>query len=199
MASGLLVDYLGHGNIADRPASPSLFTGAIGVWWSDDTSALSIWDGSGWNSMGGTGDVVGPGASTDNALARFDSTTGKLIQNSVVLLTDLGEISAYLAHINFQTGTTYTVLSSDAGKVIDHFNAGAITTTLPNNMPVGWSCTYVQSGAGQVTFSAASGATIRNRQSHTKIAGQWGEAVLHVRANSGGSAAEYVLGGDTSA
>ena len=30
----------------------------------------------------GTGDVVGPGSSTDNAIARFDLATGKLIQNS---------------------------------------------------------------------------------------------------------------------
>ena len=28
------------------------------------------------------GDLVGPAASTDNALARFDGTTGKLIQDS---------------------------------------------------------------------------------------------------------------------
>lgn len=38
----------------------------------------------------GTGDVVGPASSTDNALVRFDSTTGKLIQNSTVVLGDTG-------------------------------------------------------------------------------------------------------------
>ena len=42
---------------------------------------------------GGTGDVVGPGSATDNALARFDTTTGKLIQNGVGVLTDTGELS----------------------------------------------------------------------------------------------------------
>ena len=41
---------------------------------------------------GGSGDVVGPGAATDNALARFDMTTGKLIQNSVNPVSDAGEI-----------------------------------------------------------------------------------------------------------
>jgi hypothetical protein len=35
-----------------------------------------------------SGDVVGPSSATDNALARFDSTTGKLIQNSVVIVAD---------------------------------------------------------------------------------------------------------------
>lgn len=200
MASGLLVDYLGHGNIAARPVAPTLFAGSIGLWWSDDTSAFSLWDGSTWHTIGGgggSGDVVGPASSVDNSLPRFDGTTGKLLQGSGFLLSDLDEVSGYRGNVNLQTGTTYTVVAADTGKVIDHANAGGITVTLPNNMPVGWCCTYVQSGAGQVTFSAASGATLRNRQSHTKIAGQWGMAVLEVRANSGGSAAEYVLGGDT--
>ena len=39
---------------------------------------------------GGSGDVTGPASSTDNAVARFDSTTGKIIQNSGVVINDLG-------------------------------------------------------------------------------------------------------------
>ena len=39
---------------------------------------------------GGAGDVVGPGASTDNALARFHLATGKIIQNSNAILNDAG-------------------------------------------------------------------------------------------------------------
>jgi hypothetical protein len=39
-----------------------------------------------------SGDVVGPAAATDNAVARFDGATGKLIQNSVVIISDLGDI-----------------------------------------------------------------------------------------------------------
>lgn len=41
----------------------------------------------------GTGDVVGPTGATDEAVARFDTTTGKLIQNSVVTISDLGLVS----------------------------------------------------------------------------------------------------------
>ncbi len=40
----------------------------------------------------GTGDVVGPASATDNAIARYNSTTGKLIQNSLVTIDDLGNI-----------------------------------------------------------------------------------------------------------
>lgn len=42
---------------------------------------------------GGSGDVVGPSSATDNAIARFDSTTGKLLQNSLVTISDAGSIS----------------------------------------------------------------------------------------------------------
>jgi hypothetical protein len=40
------------------------------------------------SSAGASGDVVGPASATDNAIARFDLTTGKLIQNSVVTIAD---------------------------------------------------------------------------------------------------------------
>jgi len=42
------------------------------------------------NASSGSGDVVGPASATDNAVTRFDSTTGKLIQNSTVTLDDNG-------------------------------------------------------------------------------------------------------------
>ncbi|MCA9329321.1 right-handed parallel beta-helix repeat-containing protein [Candidatus Saccharibacteria bacterium] len=40
----------------------------------------------------GAGDVVGPASSTDNALARFDSTTGKIVQDSNATLSDSGDL-----------------------------------------------------------------------------------------------------------
>jgi hypothetical protein len=42
---------------------------------------------------GGSGDVVGPASATDNAIARFDTTTGKLIQDSVFLVDDSGNVT----------------------------------------------------------------------------------------------------------
>ena len=38
----------------------------------------------------GSGSVAGPASATDNAIARFDGTTGRLIQNSVVTISDIG-------------------------------------------------------------------------------------------------------------
>lgn len=42
---------------------------------------------------GGGGDVVGAASSTDNAVARFDSTTGKLLQNSSVVINDVTTVA----------------------------------------------------------------------------------------------------------
>jgi hypothetical protein len=39
------------------------------------------------------GDVTGPGSSTDEALARFDGATGKILQNSLITLSDAGALT----------------------------------------------------------------------------------------------------------
>ena len=61
----------------------------------------------------GLGDVVGPASATDNAIARFDGTTGKLLQNSIVTVSDTGVISGVIAE-NFTPVTAPTYLE---GKV----------------------------------------------------------------------------------
>ena len=42
---------------------------------------------------GSTGDMVGPSIATDNAIARFDTTTGKLLQNSGITIDDSGNLT----------------------------------------------------------------------------------------------------------
>jgi hypothetical protein len=55
----------------------------------------------------GTGDVVGPASATDNAIVRFDGTTGKLVQNSAATIADTsGDITA--GKYNGNTVTTGT-------------------------------------------------------------------------------------------
>jgi hypothetical protein len=55
----------------------------------------AVYNGTVWQKVDNTdagGDVVGPASATDNAIVRFDTTTGKLIQNSVVTMDDTGVI-----------------------------------------------------------------------------------------------------------
>jgi hypothetical protein len=64
---------------------------------SPTTNQILKYDGTNWiNSTGGgggSGDVVGPASSTDNALVRFDGTTGLLIQNGNITQDDNGNLS----------------------------------------------------------------------------------------------------------
>jgi len=100
-------------------------------------------------------------------------------------------ILGFDASINDQAGTTYTLLAGDNGKVVVLNNGSAITVTVPSGLGAGFNCSFVQKGAGQVTFSA-SGTTINNRQSHTKINAQYGVASLVPYADN-----VFVLAGDT--
>ena len=104
---------------------------------------------------------------------------------------DGNAILGFDATINDQTGTAYTLRARDAGKVVVLNNASAITVTVPSGLGAGFNCSFVQKGAGQVTFSGSS-TTIYNRQSHTKINAQYGVASLLAYA-----ADTFVLAGDT--
>lgn len=71
--------------------------------------------------VSGVGDVVGPSSSTDNAIVRFDSTTGKLIQNSGIIISDvaanlitittLGDVNTTFT--NSGDGYGYSFIASD--------------------------------------------------------------------------------------
>ena len=135
-------------------------------------------------------------ASTDYATAAQGATADTALQSvNAGDLTD-GDfggtaILGFDATLNDQTGTTYTLLSSDNGKVVVLNNGSAVTVTVPSGLGAGFNCSFVQKGAGQVSFSA-SGTTINNRQSHTKINAQYGVASLVAYA-----ADTFVLAGDT--
>ena len=67
------------------------------------------------------GDVVGPSSATDNAIARFDTTTGKLLQNSVVTIGDTGAATGFTT-LSASTSVTSPILkaSSSAGGALQN-------------------------------------------------------------------------------
>lgn len=78
-------------------------------------------------SGGGTGDVVGPASATDNAVARFDTTSGDLLQNSPVTISDAGavagvtNITATSVTINGASDAVEQAIRANAGQTADIF------------------------------------------------------------------------------
>lgn len=76
-----------------------------------------FWTGSAWKMLKPqeTTDVQGPASSTDNAVARFDGTTGNKLQNSVVILDDNGNMTG----VNSLTTAAFTMpTGAGSGKVL---------------------------------------------------------------------------------
>ena len=87
------------------------------------------------------GDVNGPASSTDNAIARFDSTTGKLLQNSSASITDLGQAS----FVGYAQVTANTGAGTSGYLELQSNDAGSGTKTLriqPSNAATTSTQTY---------------------------------------------------------
>lgn len=62
---------------------------------------------------------------------------------------------------NAQTGTTYTLVAADSGKLVTTSNASAITVTIPPSVFAAGEIINVQSiGVGLTSFAAGAGVTI---------------------------------------
>jgi hypothetical protein len=86
------------------------------------------------------------------------------------------------------TATSYTLATTDAGKLIT-FTGGAATVTIPLNstvaMAVGDQVNIAQLGTAQVTIGTAAGVTLVSNGSRTKTAGQYAVVtVVQYTANS---------------
>ena len=76
-----------------------------------------------FDTLYGSGDVTGPASSTDNAITRFDSTTGKIIQNSSATVDDAGLLSTDSVTLTTRINTP-EIKATGAGGVDIHNNAG---------------------------------------------------------------------------
>ena len=99
---------------------------------------------------------------------------------------------------NAQVGTTYTLVLTDDGKVVEMNNASANTLTVPPNssvaFPVGAQILVLQTGAGQTTLAAGAGVTINSKDGNLKLSAQWCAATLIKRATD-----TWVVVGDLTA
>ena len=74
--------------------------------------------------------------------------------------------------INSRTGTTYSLLSTDDGKVVVWNATSGSTLTVPSGLSVGFNVTVISIGTGSIGITGASGVTLNSFENKLRIAGQ---------------------------
>jgi len=121
------------------------------------------------------------GTAADTAAKLTVGANGTILTADSTQSTGLKYSKPWVQETNAQTGTTYTLVLSDEGKLVTLSNASAITLTVPPNSSVAFDVgTYIdlaQIGAGQVTVAQGSGVTV-NATPGLKFRAQYAGASL---------------------
>jgi hypothetical protein len=108
-----------------------------------------------WQSVASSGgDVAGPASSTDNAIARFDGTTGKIVQNSTATVSDTGDATFKSVVFNDPVHGTRTLSMSSGRLTVD----GDFDTSGTYRFGAGW-CSLSGGNSTGLTLSQLSGGT----------------------------------------
>lgn len=151
---------------SSAPGSPT-----VGYRWMDsDTGKEYIYINDGDSSQ-----WIQPVASNGLVGITYDATTNSYTVGATLDIK--GSVSSDGGYritsnaINALTGTTYSLLSSDNGKVITWSNASGVTLTVPSGLPVGFNTTVIQIGTGSVGITG-SGTTLNSFEGKLRTAGQ---------------------------
>lgn len=164
------------GSVADPTTTPAitLSTTITGILQGNGTAISAITVGSGLDftggtlsATGGTGDVVGPASSTDNAIARFDLTTGKLIQDSVVTVADTTGVIAGTQGVTFSGSTSGTLA------LVPTAISGTNTITLPASTGTVALTSDITDNITVGTTTITSGTTTRILYNNAGVVGEY--------------------------
>jgi len=160
--------------------NPTLAAGELGF--ETDTGKFKIGTGSAvWTSLS----YAGGGDPDTVTLNGVQTLTNKTLTAPVINLAT-----------NAQSGTSYTSVLADNGKLVEMSNSSANTFTVPLNSSVAYAIgaqiNILQTGTGQTTVAPTSGVTI-NATPGLKLRAQWSSATLIKRGTD-----TWVLAGDLS-
>lgn len=147
------------------------------LWREREEAAFSEFGG------GGSGDVTGPASSTDNALVRFDGTTGKLVQNSGATLSDANLLTVTSVSASNLTATAALTVS---GATV----SGFVSTMIGDSTSVGRAVlvaadqaagrSAIDAQQASSTLTTLAGITLSSTNGHviTRAGGVWTSAQL---------------------
>ena len=108
------------------------------------------------------------------------ATRESFTSGDVLLASELNNMAVSMIAINAQTGTTYTTVLADDGKLVTCDNASPIALTIPPDSSVaygiGTQINIMQLGAGTVTITAGAGVTLRSAGSKLKTDAEYAVA-----------------------
>ena len=169
---------------ATTGAITALGVGGVGTILTGVAASDPTWTTASYPATATKGDLIC--ASAANAFTVLTAGTN----DYVLTANGSGEVPTWQASsggssltLNDQTGTTYTTVLADAGKLVTLTNASAITLTVPKNSSVAYTIgaqiMLYQGGAGKVTVAPVDGdVTIRSADSLLGFYAQYSTALL---------------------
>lgn len=158
------------------------------IYWNNQatTPHWDIWNGSSYDHVfdfnsggGGSGNVVGPGSSTDNAIALWDGTTGELLKDGPqiddgplasgtsfdvptkdAVITKLAEYPSYTDFATSRTVTSATALGQSDNLRTIYVNSGSSVNVTVDLLTAGSRVLVINLGAGTASLINGSGVTI---------------------------------------
>lgn len=180
-------------NVASAPGTGTITLGtAVSGWLSFSQAGIQDGEVVTYFAVDGAAREIGRGTYTASGTTLARTTILRSTNsNAAVTLTDQAQVAIspaaedFLIETNAQTGTSYTIVGNDLGKLVTFSNASAVAVTLPQAttsglFSAGWFCRVYNSGAGVVTITPTT-STINGRSS---LALGQGQGVLIVSNGS---------------
>lgn len=105
------------------------------------------------------------------------TTRPVFVASQVLTAAEQNQLATAIVAINAQTGTTYTAVLTDDGKLITMSNASANTFTIPPNSAVafgiGTQINIAQLSTGQTSVVAGAGVTLNSAGGKLKLDSQY--------------------------
>ncbi len=175
-----------------------------------DTDELQIYNGSSWitvidtvqannvTSISGTANQIIASASVGSVTLSTPQNIDTSASPTFANLTVSGNIAYHVA-ITSSSSTSYTLLLSDDGKLVEMTSSSSNTIYIPTDasvaFPVGTQITVLRAGTGPTAIAASASATTTvNATPGLNLRAQWSSAVLVKRA-----ANSWVVLGDLAA